>query len=606
MRVLIVVALLTANLFGQESIGGPVQIKGPVQTGSSTFSVAVPDQTCANEAAGSPVTCALGFIQPGDGIACGWGQRSFGTPGGGVSDNLNGAWAFPKGGAVLTGTYNSNTGYLENVWSETNSLGGYATVTITTSGSTSVLTVHCTAYRNIKLSAAVDGSAAIFNPTNGTGITSTNPNAGTAVAPSNNGEAIFGLMGNVNGTSATQGAGYTIGTQKGAGTFWDISQYRIQTTATSDNAPWTAASDTWIAMMVAFLSLSGTSGGVNPYTGIWTDGHGNTNGTAVTTTNLNSASYQSTNSNWTNCANITTMDWSTGLSIPNYRNPIWINGSSHTGSTNIGLTHANSATTESCQLQVYTNPTLGGTSELDIDQQIQGYTNNVNGDFCDTARIADSVSGDTQTIEWFYDTSVFSGPAVRMEDNSGTTHYSVGIALPNFTDWYRMRLQLDTTELTLTLTAAANASGGNTVYTGTITGGSNNGLVGKWFTVSGFTNTGNNNNVPAGSPASTFANGFQVIASTATTLTLANPSGVAETHAGSAVVDHTMQVYDATTNTFVGTDSSPSQNVGSSSGWVTANIGGQGSCGMTQSGSITNYGYFGVNPLVTPGTYLPQ
>jgi hypothetical protein len=73
----------------------------------------------------------------------------------------------------------------------------------------------------------------------------------------------------------------------------------------------------------------------------------------------------------------------------------------------------------------------------------------------------------------------------------------------------------------LTLTAVAASSGGVAVYTGTITGGAANALVGVYFTVAGFT-------LPSD-------NGFFVAtASTATTLTLANPSAVAQTHAGTA------------------------------------------------------------------------
>ena len=73
----------------------------------------------------------------------------------------------------------------------------------------------------------------------------------------------------------------------------------------------------------------------------------------------------------------------------------------------------------------------------------------------------------------------------------------------------------------LTLTAAANAVGGNTTYTGTITGGAANGLVGSPLAVTGFSTGGNH------------ATGL-VTASTATTVTIANSGGVAETHAGSA------------------------------------------------------------------------
>lgn len=71
------------------------------------------------------------------------------------------------------------------------------------------------------------------------------------------------------------------------------------------------------------------------------------------------------------------------------------------------------------------------------------------------------------------------------------------------------------------LTAAGTASGGNTVYTGTIPNGAANALVGGWYTVAGFTTGANNGN-------------FKCVASSATTLTLANAAGVLEVHAGTA------------------------------------------------------------------------
>lgn len=63
-----------------------------------------------------------------------------------------------------------------------------------------------------------------------------------------------------------------------------------------------------------------------------------------------------------------------------------------------------------------------------------------------------------------------------------------------------------------------------TVYTGTITGGGSNAFKGFDFTVAGFVTAANNGT-------------FAAIASTTTTLTLANVAGVAETHAGTAVQD---------------------------------------------------------------------
>lgn len=62
---------------------------------------------------------------------------------------------------------------------------------------------------------------------------------------------------------------------------------------------------------------------------------------------------------------------------------------------------------------------------------------------------------------------------------------------------------------------------GGAVYTGTITGGANNALVGNTFTVAGFVNAVNNGV-------------FVCTGSTATTLTLLNGNAIAETHAGTA------------------------------------------------------------------------
>jgi len=70
-----------------------------------------------------------------------------------------------------------------------------------------------------------------------------------------------------------------------------------------------------------------------------------------------------------------------------------------------------------------------------------------------------------------------------------------------------------------TLSAAANASGGNTVYTGSGFSSEQNLTV----TIAGFTNSANNGV-------------FKVISSNSTQLTVNNPSGAAETHAGTATV----------------------------------------------------------------------
>jgi hypothetical protein len=86
-----------------------------------------------------------------------------------------------------------------------------------------------------------------------------------------------------------------------------------------------------------------------------------------------------------------------------------------------------------------------------------------------------------------------------------------------------IRVIIDTSSSgALAVSAAANASGGNTVYTGTFPLGGSNAYVGLLFSIAGFvTNPGNNGS-------------FLVIASSTTQLTLANPNGIAETIAATA------------------------------------------------------------------------
>jgi len=85
----------------------------------------------------------------------------------------------------------------------------------------------------------------------------------------------------------------------------------------------------------------------------------------------------------------------------------------------------------------------------------------------------------------------------------------------------------------LALTAAAAAVGNTTLYTGTITGGASNAFVGFEFTVAGFDLAPNNGN-------------FACVASTATTLTLANAAGVVDTHAATATTLQGSAVYTGT------------------------------------------------------------
>ena len=75
---------------------------------------------------------------------------------------------------------------------------------------------------------------------------------------------------------------------------------------------------------------------------------------------------------------------------------------------------------------------------------------------------------------------------------------------------------------TLTVTSANESSGNLTVYNGTITGGAGNALANRFFHITGFVNNPQNNGV------------YWCVSSSATTLTLANAFGVAESASAGA------------------------------------------------------------------------
>src|ERR1700744_87384 len=89
------------------------------------------------------------------------------------------------------------------------------------------------------------------------------------------------------------------------------------------------------------------------------------------------------------------------------------------------------------------------------------------------------------------------------------------------------------TPVPLVLTAAAAASNGVTAYTGTITGGGSNALVGREYVVAGFDLAANNGT-------------FVCTASSTTVLTLNNTAGVVDTHAGTATDQTAVAVYTGT------------------------------------------------------------
>jgi hypothetical protein len=114
-----------------------------------------------------------------------------------------------------------------------------------------------------------------------------------------------------------------------------------------------------------------------------------------------------------------------------------------------------------------------------------------------------------------YPAGVTTSAGGSMDTNTPTPVVSDGTAGLSLT------LSQVAAPVVLTLASVANASAGSTVYTGTITGGGANAFAGQTFTIAGFVTGANNGS-------------FLCTASSATTLTLSNAGGVAETHAATA------------------------------------------------------------------------
>lgn len=497
-KLLFAVFLLCGAAFAQGVAGDP-------ETGDFIASVSFPattlDASCGGHNTASPATCSASMTpSAGDTIACDIQQFSFGTVGGYVSDAVNGPYD-----AVFQGFYDSSTGHWESGFMFANSAGATITPSATTQGSTSGLSISCVAFKGTATSNVLDpGAIAQFNPpvgAGGVGITSTNPNAGTAAAPTNAKEAIFCGMTNIGPTTPTAGSGYTLLTGQTAGPeLWP--EYQIQTTATSTNCPYTAASDTWIDGLMAFMNAGAATSGVRAWSGHFTDGHGIANNTAVSAANLQTGGYNSVDNSWS-CANISTAKWITGSGLPNRLTSIFVNDTLATGASGLAIQHTGTLTTEACTDQLLVNQT--GFAEQDFTISQAGYTPSPTGDLCDIASIAGSVAGDDVTPQFVYAVGILTAAGTA---SGGSTTYTAG-----------------TVTLTLASVATATTGGANNgqaVYTGTITGGGSNALMGEQFLIAGFTNSVNNGT-------------YIAVGSSTTTLTLLNSAAVAETHAATAV-----------------------------------------------------------------------
>jgi uncharacterized repeat protein (TIGR01451 family) len=187
------------------------------------------------------------------------------------------------------------------------------------------------------------------------------------------------------------------------------------------------------------------------------------------------------------------------------------NGNAYVGATVViaGFTNANDNGTFTCTASSNATLTLNNANGV---AQNHGATANVTTSAVYTGTITggagNAYAGDTVVVTGF--TNAGNNGTFTATASSATT-----LTLNNVTG------VAETNPGTAVVSA-----GTSTVYTGTITGGINNGFAGDSFTIAGFTSAANNGT-------------FTCTASTATTLTCSNTAGVAQTHAGTATTNGT-------------------------------------------------------------------
>lgn len=587
--------LAPASAFGQWLVGQRL-----FTSGSSSPATTV-EATSSGTGTTSPVSTGAWSLaySSGDTLACHLTYASFGTNSNGlVIDATNGPWEM-----AYCLPYNSSNGTLECLALFPNATGSSSVpqFTVATGANVNGVAMQCAAFKGTPPSNNVlDSSIGAYKPTpyiwgvSTAGVTSANPSL-ASVTPSNAGEVIFaGLGQTVNGSAVTAGSGFTLlpGSNAHSGFQWSSSEYRIQTAATATTAPFTMASDTWAEDVLGICNAAAITNCTSAFTGAFNDFAGQTNGATLTAALLLNSTYgpfTSSSASWS--ATITgTTTFETGVTYP-APTAKFVNGHLYTGQTGIGINHLNSSNSDIAQLTVNVHPP--GWLEASYDFYETGVTWGSSGNFCDSGRVA---TGDTETWQ-LYDDGTGVGK-VRMESNTGLTLYANTLTLPSNTDKYHVWIEAAPAPVSYTLSAVATSSGGTAVYTTSTSTAAL--VVGTYLTVSGFTTTANNSVANLFQGGAADGPGYLVTAKTGTTITLANPSAVAETHAATAALDHVAYLRDTTTATDVGVVTFPVTNTFSSTGNATAAPFGGGSCGMNGNLHVSN---FGINVIPVAGTH---
>lgn len=279
MRIVLAILLIVSNLFAQVRIPGPGGVPSP--SGSTPITL---DASCTGSASASDhAACSSAMtVTAGDTITCeGYKNNNFDPGNLYFNDPINGYYASVTGNVHPTSA---------NIWVGTavfeSSVSGSITPQVWNWESAG-MGIACQAWKGTPASFTLDGGAVnLFRS-----ATAANPTSGTAASPTNANEVIVCQL--VRATAATtsnSGAWLPSGTLTGVTeTIAQYFQYMIQTTATSENCPYTSASAAFTDTQVALINASST-GGYKGLTGVFgAPANAQTNGATASLTILNTS-----------------------------------------------------------------------------------------------------------------------------------------------------------------------------------------------------------------------------------------------------------------------------------------------------------------------------
>ena len=350
----------TGYIRAQAALSGyvPSAIASWSGTNNSLAAIAIDTAVtpCTGSAtSGTSVTCALSNLASGDLVVCPYafdaGSKSYEAA---ISDSANGAY-LKAGEDIMAGGGWSYSGYgAFGIAYRENVAAGSDTVTMTASHSTDVISLGCSAYKNARTTASLDGAFWLWTSQ---ASSTANPTAGAVTPPTGDGELVLGNL-VPSGLTPTAGANYSLISQITSGLNLMFPEYWPQATATSTNCPYVESSGTWDDMCVAFLPASAPAG-VTPFQGIYTNFSSVTSGSAPTVAMLNSSTYSNQIYSW-DTSNIThsalTATSSTGPTN-SLITPIWAGGVEQTGSGGLNLHYATGQGGDYISLGVGGSPT---------------------------------------------------------------------------------------------------------------------------------------------------------------------------------------------------------------------------------------------------------